>query len=158
LPYLLYAIPPLCITSAVYALPRLITRPALAVVALVAAFGVKAASPSEAWGVPYGSVEAVSSAKWFRWYAEQRRPNELIAVNSDDEFYGTALPIPKIHYCYLDPDQLASRYAPHYAFLGITVSTAQFLDLDRWEPQFRERLARWGLASSAPIATNIMSG
>jgi hypothetical protein len=158
LPYLLYSIPPLCIIAAVYALPRLVTRPILAAAALVAILGVKAASPSEVWGVPFGAVEVVSSAKWFRWYAEQRRPNELIAVNSDDEFYGTALPIPKIHYCYLDPGQLARRYAPHYAFLGITVSTAQFLELDRWEPQFRERLQRWGLASSAPIATNIMSG
>jgi len=117
--------------SAVYALPRLITRPAAAAAAVVAVLAVRAASPAEVWGVPYGSVEVVSSAKWFRWYAEQRRPNELIAVNSDDEFYATALPIPKIHYCYLDPDQLACRYAPHYAFLGITVSTAQFLDLDR---------------------------
>ena len=35
---------------------------------------------------------------------------------------------------------------------------AQFLDLDRWKPQFRERLERWGLASGAPIATNIVSG
>lgn len=158
LPYLLYAIPPLCIIAAVYALPHLITRPAVAAAALVVVLAVKAASPAEVWGVPYGSVEVVSSARWFRWYAEQRRPNELIAVNSDDEFYATALPIPKIHYCYLDPDQLVRRYAPHYAFLGITVSTAQFLHLDRWEPQFRERLERWGLASDAPIATNIMSG
>ena len=158
LPYLLYTIPPLCIISAHYALPRMISRPKFAAVALIAVLAVKAAAPSEVWGVPFGSVEAVSSAKWFRWYADQRRPNELIAVNSDDEFYGTALPIPKIHYCYLDPGQLARRYAPHYAFLGITVSTAQFLDLERWKPQFRERLERWGLASGAPIATNIVSG
>ena len=84
--------------------------------------------------------------------------NELIAVNSDDEYYATALPIAKIRYCYLDPGQLARRYAPDYAFLGITVSTAQFEDLGRWEPQFRERLLGWGLPSGAPIATNIMAG
>ena len=157
LPYLLYSIPPLCIIVAVYAAPRLGKQAKLAAVALALVFCFKAACGSQVWGLPFGSTAPVSSAKWFRWYAEQRRPNELIAVNSDDEFYATALPIAKIHYCYLDPGQLARRYAPHYFYLGITVSTAQFENMDRWEPQFRERLLGWGLRSVAPLATNIMA-
>jgi hypothetical protein len=157
LPYLLYSIPPLCIMAAVYAAPRLGSRPKLAAMALAVVFCFKVAGGSHVWGLPFGSTAPISSAKWFRWYAEQQRPNELIAVNSDDEFYATALPIAKIHYCYLDPGQLARRYAPDYAYLGITVSTAQFEDLERWEPQFRERLLGWGLRSGAPIATNIMA-
>lgn len=158
LPYLLYSIPPLCVIAAVYALPRLLRQPKLAAAALAIVFCIKAAGGSQVWGLPFGSTAAVSSAKWFRWYADLKRPNELIAVNSDDEFYATALPLAKIRYCYLDPGQVARRYAPDYAFLGITVSAAQFEDLGRWEPQFRERLLGWGLGSGAPIATNIMAG
>lgn len=158
LPYLLYSIPPLCVIAAVYSVSQLANRPKLVVCALLALLCVKAgAGNQEPWGLSFASTESVTPAKWLRWYAELRRPNELIAINSDDEYYATALPIAKIRYCYLDPTQIARRYAPRYAFLGITVSTAQFENLDRWEPQFRQRLQRWGLASAAPIATNIMA-
>jgi hypothetical protein len=157
LPYMLYAIPPVCIMAAVYVTPQLSRQPKLMPAVLALLFCVKVFSGSPTWGLSFGSTAAVSSAKWFRWYAEQRRPNELIAVNSDDEFYATALPIAKIHYCYLDPTQLTRRYAPHYAYLGITVSTDQFENLEQWQPQFRERLLGWGLRSDAPIATNIIA-
>ena len=153
LPYLLYAIPPLCLLAA-SGLARL-PRPQLAVAALAAVFAIKAAAGSEPWGVPFGAAAPIPAAKWLRWYAEQRRPNELIAVDTDDEYYSMALPIPKIRYCYVDPTQLVRRYAPHHAFLGITVSAAEFQDLDQWEPRFRERLVSWGLDSTEPIATNI---
>jgi hypothetical protein len=122
---------------------------------LAAVFSIKAGAGSQPWGVPFGAAAPIPAAKWLRWYAEQRRPNELIAVDADDEYYSTVLPIPKIRYCYLDPTQLVRRYAPHHAFLGITVSAAQFQDLDQWEPRFRERLLSWGLDSTEPIATNI---
>jgi 4-amino-4-deoxy-L-arabinose transferase-like glycosyltransferase len=155
LPYLLYSVPPLCLAAAAYAVPAFGNRPKLAAVLLAAVFCVKVAFASEVWGLSYGATAPVSSAQWLRWYADQRRPNELIAVNSDDEFYAAALPIPKIHYCFLDPDELVRRYAPHYAYLGITVSAAEFQEIDRWQPQFLERLHQWGLGSAAPIATNI---
>jgi len=157
LPYLVYSIPPLCIAAAAYAVPRIARRPQYAVLALAAVFCFKAAGDSHVWGLQFGSAAPISSAKWFRWYAEQQRPNELVAVNSDDEFYATALPIAKIHYCYLDPGQMARRYAPHYAYLGITVDTEQFNNLQLWEPKFRERLLEWGLHTVSPIATNIMA-
>jgi hypothetical protein len=156
LPYLLYAIPPLCLLAA-SALSRL-RRPQFAVAALAVVFAIRAVEASQPWGLPFGTTTPIPAAKWLHWYAEQRRPNELIAVNTDDEYYATALPIPKIRYCYLDPTQLVRRYALHYAFLGITVSAAQFQDLDQWEPRFQERLLSWGLNSTAPIATNIMAG
>lgn len=156
LPYLLYAIPPLCLLGA-SALARL-GRPKLVAAALAAVFAIKAAAGSEFWGVPFGAAAPVPAAKMLRWYAGQRRPNALIAVDSDDEFYATALPIPKIRYCYLDPTQLVRRHAPQYEFLGITVSAAQFQDMDQWEPRFRQRLLEWGLASTEPVATNIMAG
>jgi hypothetical protein len=156
LPYLLYAIPPLCLLAA-SGLARL-GRPRLAAAALAAVFAIKAAAGSQPWGVPFGAAAPIPAAKWLRWYAEQRRPNELIAINTDDEYYSTVLPIPKVRYCYLDPAQLVRRYAPHHAFLGITVSAAQFEDIAQWEPRFRDRLRSWGLDSAEPIATNIMAG
>ena len=157
LPYLLYSIPPLCLAATAYAVPAFRNRPRFLAVLLAAVFCVKVTFASQVWGLSFGATAPVSSAQWMRWYAEQRRPNELIAVNSDDEFYAAALPIPKIHYCYLDPNRLAQRYAPHYAYLGITVSAAQFQEIDRLEPEFLERLQRWGLPSAAPIATNIVA-
>ncbi|HMC62898.1 MAG TPA: glycosyltransferase family 39 protein [Candidatus Solibacter sp.] len=157
LPYLLYSVPPLALAAAAYAVPVLGNRHKLAALLLAAVFCVKVTFPSQVWGLSFGANAPVSSAPWLRWYADQRRPNELIAVNSDDEFYAAALPIPKIHYCYLDPNALVRRYAPHYAYLGITVSAAEFQEIDRLQPQFLERLRRWGLPSAAPIATNIVA-
>lgn len=157
LPYLLYTIPPLCLAAAAYAVPAFGNRHKLLAVSLAVFFCVKVAFASQVWGLSFGGTAPVSSAQWMRWYAEQRRPNELIAVDSDDEFYAAALPIPKIHYCYLDPGELARRYAPHYAYLGITVSAAQFQEIDRLQPQFLGRLRQWGLSSGDPIATNIMA-
>jgi 4-amino-4-deoxy-L-arabinose transferase-like glycosyltransferase len=155
LPYLLYAIPPLCLLAG-SGLARL-PRPQLAVAALAAIFAIKAAAASQPWGLPFGAAAPIRAATWLHWYAEQQRPNELIAVNTDDEYYATVLPIAKIRYCYLDPTQLVRRYSPHYAFLGITVTANQFQDLDRWQPEFRERLLSWGLDSTAPVATNIVA-
>ena len=154
-PYLLYAIPPLCYACAAYALPRLPVRRSAITAALAIIFCLRAVNASEPWGLPFGSGQTVTSAKWFRWYAVQQRPNELIAIDPDDEYYATALRLPRIRYCYLDPGRVVQRYAPRYAFLGITVSAAQFDNLDNWIPQFRQRLLRWGLASTEPIATNI---
>jgi hypothetical protein len=157
LPYLLYAIPPLCIAAAAYAIPRLTRYPKFAAIALAAVFCFKAASGSHVWGLPSASAASIPSEKWFRWYAKLQRPNNLIAVNSDDEFYASALPIAKIHYCNLDPGQLTCRYAPHYAYLGITVTVDQFNNMEDWEPRFKERLQAWGLPTTSPIATNIMA-
>src|SRR5262249_515948 len=140
--------PPLCMVSAAYGLRQFESRRNLVAAALVLVFCIKAGAASQPWGLPFGQSQNVSSARWFRWYAEQRRANELIAVNSDDEYYATALPIAKIRYCYLDPNQIVRSYAPRYAFLGITVSAAQFENIDQLEPEFRARLRRWGLASS----------
>lgn len=157
LPYLLYSIPPLCLAATAYAVPAFGNRHKLLTVLLAAVFCVKVTFASQVWGLSFGATAPVSSAQSMRWYADQRRPNELVAVNSDDEFYAAALPIPKIHYCHLDPNELVYRYAPHYAYLGITVSAAQFQEMDRLRPQFLERLQRWGLPSAAPIATNIVA-
>ena len=41
--------------------------------------------------------------------------------------------------------------------MGITLTAAQFNDLPRLEPAFRERLREWGLDSAEPIGTLILA-
>jgi hypothetical protein len=92
-----------------------------------------------------------------RAYADRGRPNELILVDTDDEFYSSTLPLPKVRYCFRDPQGITVRYAPYFVDLGITVNSAVFADLPGWEPVFRQRLRAWGLDSSEPIATAIVA-
>jgi hypothetical protein len=78
----------------------------------------------------------------------------LIVVAPDDEFYAAALPLPKVRYCFINP---AATPPPHYTYLGISVTGAQFAELELWEPRFRSRLALWKLDSGDPIATAILA-
>jgi hypothetical protein len=92
-----------------------------------------------------------------RAYADRGRSNELILVDTDDEFYSSTLPLPKVRYCFRDPSHVTERYAPYFVGLGITVNSTVFADLAHWEPIFRERLRAWKLDSSEPIATSIVA-
>ena len=152
LPYLLYAIPPLCLIAAVHAAGRW-RRPVILL--LAAAFCVKAAFVGRPWSLDFGSADPLPSAASLRWYRGLARPAELINVQPDDEFYSGALPLPDVRYCYIDPDGVARRYAPHLAWLGVTLETREFIELPRLEPLFREHLASWGLDSSEPAGTTI---
>src|ERR1022692_4004202 len=96
-------------------------------------------------------------ACWRRAYSDRGRPNPLVLVDTDDELYSAVLPLPKIHYCWIDPNGLVERLVPYYVELGITVTAAQFDDIEHWEPIFRERLRAWGLNSSEPIATAVVA-
>ena len=158
LPYLLSSIPPLCLIS-VYYMPRVAAnRPAVVIAALAVVFCAKALWAGPFWRISYGAGAPIASVPSLRWYANLRRKSELVSVDSDDDFYGTVLPISKIRYCYIDREGVVRRYAPHYAYLGITVDTAQFDSLEQWAPRFRERLRSWGLDSMEPVGTNIVAG
>ena len=155
LPYLLQLIPPLSLVAAEYSpLASVKWRP-VTIVVLCGAFCVKAWSAQSAWGLSYANVAPLAAVAPLRWYAGLARSNELIAVDSDDEFYAAVLPLPRVRYCFIDPSHVVLRYAPHYGTLGITVSAAQFNQLERWEPEFRAGLREWGLDSGEPIATSI---
>lgn len=154
-PYLLYAVPPLALAAAVYgplAAPR---RRKFAVALLAAAFCAKAAWGGPPWGLAFGAGEPIPSASALRRYAALGRPADLITVAPDDEFYAGALPLPKVRYVFIDPAGIVERYAPHYGRLGIALDAGRFAQLERLEPQFRQRLRRWGLDSSEPIGTAI---
>jgi hypothetical protein len=158
LPYLCELLPPLSLAAAGYGpLAADRRRQKVLVGVLAAAFCAKVTFGGPAWALSYSAPVPLPSAEGLHWYTGLSRSNELIAVNSDDEFSASVLPLVKIRYCFIDQTGTVLRYAPHYGFLGITVSAAQFDELDKWEPQFRERLLQWGLDSVEPVATTIVA-
>jgi 4-amino-4-deoxy-L-arabinose transferase-like glycosyltransferase len=156
LPYILGAIPPLCLLATGYG-PLTSWNKKIVVISALAVFSCKVAFSDQPWGLPYRDVAPIQAERWLQWYARLRRSNELITVNPDDQFYSMALPLKKVRYCFIDASGITLRYAPHYALLGITVTASQFQELDRWKPQFHERLREWGLDSTDPIATSIVA-
>ena len=140
-------IAPLALTAACY-LPVKYQRWTVAALAL--AFIWKLAARDPVWSLSYSTSQPLAASPLLRSYADRGRSNELILVDTDDEFYSSTLPLPKVRYCFRDPDNVTVRYAPYYVDLGITVTTAVFDDLSRWEPLFRDRLRAWGLNSASP--------
>lgn len=150
LPYAVSLIPVLCLIAA-----RILNRRAW-IFALCAVFVVKGAFPDRAWGLPFSAPPPIPEAKALRDYWQRGRPNELVLVSPADEFYSFNLPGLKVHYCFYDPAGLVSKYAPHYVYLGITLTAEQFLQVDRLRPGYERRLGAWGLPSGDPIASAIV--
>jgi 4-amino-4-deoxy-L-arabinose transferase-like glycosyltransferase len=154
LPYALMAIPPLALTGAgtIQLLPR--ARAALPGF-LAAALLVKAFFPAALWGLSFGASTPIPEAAPLRAYYATGRANGLVLADPADEFYSATLPGLNPRYLFLDPSGTVARYDPHYVYLGITVTTAQFNHLDR--ALYAQRLRSWGLASDAPLATAILA-
>jgi 4-amino-4-deoxy-L-arabinose transferase-like glycosyltransferase len=153
--YVVFLIAPLCIAAACYGPWSSPRWRWLIIVALCIAFGVKTLVQDRVWSLTFGVGPPLPAASILRPYSDLARPNALVLVDSDDDFYGATLPLRKVHYCFLDPNRIIERYAPHYPHLGITVTAGQFAELDRLTPQFRDNLRAWGLDSIAPLATAI---
>jgi hypothetical protein len=153
LPYLLYLVAPLCVLAASF-LP--VRRMGIVIALLAGTFVVKAAFPERPWGLPFGAAEQ-ASAPTLREYCRMNRPNELIYVEPDDDFYSATLPLPQLRYCFVDPTHFALREAPHYASLGIILTPDQFNDRAQWSSMFLWRLRQWGLDSLEPVGTAILA-
>ncbi len=151
--WVLFIVPPLCMLAACFAPVR---RKWLIAI-LCVAFAIKSTAPAKAWGLAFGGYPPMPSETWLRAYSDRGRTNPLVLVDTDDELYSATLPLPRIHYCWIDPSGLVQRLAPHYVYLGITVTAGQFEGMERWEPVFRERLREWRLNSGEPIATAVVA-
>ena len=157
LPYALTMLPPCALIAAVYG-PLFCRRYAkVGLVILCLALLTKSLLPGQVWGLSFGHAEPLPAAATLRSYANLGRGNDLILVEADDDFYATALPLAKVRYYFFDPDQIAPRVVPHYSYLGITVRLDQFEHLDRFRPMYAARLKDWGLDSTEPLATSIVS-
>jgi hypothetical protein len=156
LPYALYVIPPACLAASVYG-PMFSPRWAkVSLAALCLIVGLKFYQQRQPWGISWGSSQPLPAVATLRSYYDLARPNELILVDSDDDFYAMALPLPRIRFYFLDPRNLATKYSPHYATLGITLTADEFDDLGQLEPEYEARLREWGLNSNEPIGTAIV--
>jgi hypothetical protein len=153
-PYVVMLIAPLCLLAACYIPSR--HQPWIVIV-LALILGLKLVPSDRVWSLTVSASQPLAAAPLLRSYLDRGRSNELILVDTDDEFCSSTLPLPKVRYCFRDPGHVTERYAPYYVDLGITVPAAVFDDLDRWEPVFRSRLRAWGLNSDEPIATAIVA-
>lgn len=156
LPYALSVIPPACLAAGLYGplfSPR-VAKFSLAALGLV--LGCKCIATGHPWGISLGASEPLPAVAALHSYYNLGRGNELILVDSDDDFYSMALPLPRIRYYFLDPQNIATKYDPHYASLGITLTENEFEDLPRLEPVYAARLKTWGLDSVEPIGTAIV--
>ena len=148
--YLLPLIPALSLLAS-----RFANRYTLA--ALVLVFAVKLWCWDQPWALPYRAEHPMPSVAGLKSYAALHRPNELILIAPDDQFVSASLPLPHIRYVFYDARPTRPKLPLDFEDLGITVTTDQFADLDRWRPQFEHRLAEWGLPSSEPIATVVLA-
>ena len=157
IPYLVQLIPPLCLIATAY-IPSFSAKfGKVTVVALAAVFCVKLVSGAPVWGISYGVSTPLPSAAALHWYSSLSRSNQLIAVNTDDQFSASVMPIRTVHYVFIDPTGAALAVAPHYRFLGLALTAAEFQQLKTLEPLYRRRLEDWGLDSTEPLATAVFA-
>jgi Dolichyl-phosphate-mannose-protein mannosyltransferase len=127
---------------------------------LLASAAIKTASAAEPWGIPAGTISERPVTPSLDRYCAQHRANDLIIITGDDQFYASDLPLAHLRYCWLDKEvkEAAAPQQPlDFAWLGISVTVPQFQRLDSLLPVWRERLADFGLASDAPVATSIFA-
>ncbi len=153
-PYALMLVAPLSLITACSISPK---YQALTAAALALILTLKLLPSERGWSLTYPASRPLAAAPLLRAYSDRGRSNELILIDTDDEFYSSTLPLPKVRYCFEDPRGVTIQYAPYYVHLGITVNSDVFANLDKWEPLFRQRLRAWGLDSSEPIATAIVA-
>jgi hypothetical protein len=152
-PYAAMLIVPLALIAAAYG-PRW-QMPVLVGVVLLKLFWPAPMWPTPMWSLHYAGSRPLAAARLLKDYAARARSNELILIDTDDEFYSATLDFRQVRYCFLDPGDVTLHYEPFFADLGITVTAAQFQALD---PElFRDRLRAWGLDNTRAVATSIVA-
>jgi hypothetical protein len=127
-------------------------------VVLAAAFLIKASAPELPWGLNFRAGTVQPTAPILSSYCSQARGNQLIVVDLVDDLYASALPLARLRYAMIVPvAEPAGPYTMPFAEMGITVTVAQFNDLARYTPAFREYLREWSLDSGEAIATLIVA-
>jgi hypothetical protein len=157
LPYALCVLPPVALTAATYGPFSSHHRRKLGLAILILAFAVKSLFPGNVWGLSFGHAEPFPAASALRSYVNLGRSNDLILVDADDYFYGSTLPLASVRYYFFDPGRTIQKSFQHYWYLGIIVSLEDFEHLNQLRPTYAARLKAWGLDSTEPVATSIVS-
>ena len=151
----LYVVPlvaPLCLVAILYSpFPRR-TQPVL-LAALLAASAVKMASGAP-WGLAYYRIATPAAQPILKNYAAAHRPNELVLIQTDDEFYSLLLPLTWVRYCYIDTTHAAERYAPHLADLGITLPITSFEGASK---VYESKIRAWGVSDTDMLGTALIA-
>lgn len=155
--YVSLLIPALAILAVVHGPLFRGRRAVLATAALCGLFFVKAALPDRPWGLDFRPGTTVGAAPLLDAYARLNRLNELILVSPDDEYYSAVLPLPRVRYCLIVPQDYAPVYGIDFRYLGINVSASRFIELGQWRAVFRERLKAWNLHSDEAIASVVIA-
>jgi hypothetical protein len=158
LPYALGVLPPCALIAVHYGPFSTARRAKLGLAILCLAFVLKAVFPAQVWGLAFGRSEPIPAVAALRSYVNLGRANDLILVDGDDEFYASTLPLPSVRYYFFDPNQTILKFFPHYQYLGIVVTLDEFERLDQLRPVYAARLKAWGVDSTEPVATSIVSG
>ncbi len=154
LPYVVLVLPSLCAAGVICGPTWLHRRPVVTAFFIGILFLVRLAGAGQIWSLRTNAPPLLG-ADAMRAYCNLHRDTELISIDPDDEFYSLTIPLLHVRYCVLDPEDVLRRYAPHYALLGIVVSSDQFVNLPRLVPQFKKQLLDWGVDSLEPIGTTI---
>jgi hypothetical protein len=152
--------------NATYLAPAL---PALAIVggrmlrgktglaAAALALAVKLAFPAQPWGIELRPGVLHPSVALLDGYTQLHRGRELILVDPFEGFYSSALPLPKVRYCFVNAAGVPPQGPLDLRQLGILVSAEEFTRIDDLRPAWRARLGEWKLDSDEPIATAIVA-
>jgi 4-amino-4-deoxy-L-arabinose transferase-like glycosyltransferase len=154
LPYAALLLPGLCVLVGIY-LPRKWDTPKAVLPFVAALFLLKLALPVPPWSLRH-EAPPLEGARAIRAYYSLRRDTDLIAVDTDDQFYSATVPLKHVRYCFVDPAGRIAAFAPHYAYLGITMPAREFHTLGQVSSRYAQRLHQWGLDDPSAIATTIV--
>lgn len=139
--------------NATYLLPLI---PALAILgfARIPAFAAIALAVFRLPGL-YQPPEPLPTAALIEQRCERGRTNDLILVQTADEFYAPVLPMPRVRYAFPGTGQPPPGYSLDFRSLGVALSTEEFLDFDATRAKYGPRLREWGLPDDRALGTVI---
>lgn len=150
--YVLPAIPALCLFGGYVAGGH--ARAASVLLCLVFVF--RGSQPGEPWGLRYQPLGNVTVRPALERYAQLGRTNDLLIVDSEDEFAATTLGLRQVRYVYFGGLEGYQRYGLDFRHLGIVVTLEEWKDLKARLPLYQQRLREWGLDSAEPVASVIL--
>jgi 4-amino-4-deoxy-L-arabinose transferase-like glycosyltransferase len=153
--YVCWFTPSLILIAAFYS-PLLNGRIAvIAIVIICAVFFIKVANPDADFGISLRSGSALTAAPVLSRYCEEHRAADLYILGVDDEFYSAVLPLHHVRYGFVDAQDFVANEHPHLPYLGILVPAAEYSQIGRKLPVYRDRLRAWGLDSTFAVATGL---
>jgi hypothetical protein len=152
--YIMPLLPAMAILAGL-ALPSRDAKWAAAVAALLLVAKIYTGDPVR--GIPFQAESQIPSQAAIASYAALHRPNPLILVEPDDQFYSSTLELPHVRYVYTDARAERPHLPLDFEYLGIMMTAADFARFDQMRPAFATRLREWNLDDDTALATTILA-